>query len=160
MPYLKGVKITRQGQGRPRATVDERQAKKLMNQMIAEKTAPLVRSALGKALGERLVFRKEKHFENKKVIYKHVRVIDPDEIEEALDLIDVGGVDPNGNYIYITTKDADMDAIDKLLSRPFGKAKESLEVEGTINLATSLLHLSLEAMKRETPAIEGKIIDV
>ena len=53
-----------------------------------------------------------------------------------------------------------MDAIDKLLSRPFGKAKESLELEGNFNLATSLLQLSLEADKREQPAIEGKIIDV
>ena len=120
MPYLKGHK-SYPGVGRPRVSIDEKQAKKLMNQMIAEKTAPLVRSALCLAMSERYVFERVKTKDGIKI----VSITNQKKIEEALQFMEEGGLDPNGRYIYITTKGADMDAIDKLLSRPFGKAKES-----------------------------------
>jgi len=138
-------------------SIEQKKAKELMNLMIIKKTAPLVRSALGLALGSRFVYRREPIGKNK---FENVLVTDPKEIEEALNCLEDGSVDKNGKYIYITTKEPDMDAIDKLLSRPFGKAKESLEIDSGNNLATSLLSLSLEAMKRNKQVTEGKIIDV
>ena len=155
MPFKKGNKIGILG--KPRFTVDEKQAKKLMNQMIAAKTGPLVRAALGKALGERFVY---KRIETSEKTFKHVRLIDPAEIAEALNFLEDGSEDPEGNYIYITTKEPDMDAIDKLLSRPFGKAKESIEMEGQIDFVHSLRELSLLALKRKKEAEEVKVIDV
>ena len=114
----------------------------LMNRAIMFKTIPLIRSALSVALGNIYVYKIG-------VDKKKLLVTDPQEIETALALIDIGGLDSTGQYYFITTDKPDMDAIDKLLSRAYGKPKESIKVEGELDFAGSLRALALEALKRK-----------
>ena len=115
----------------------------LMNRAILHKTIPLIRSALSVALGNIYVYKMDL------VSKKKLLVIDAKEIESALELIDVGGLDSTGQYYFITTDKPDMDAIDKLFNRAYGKPKETMKVEGELDFAGSLRALALEALKRK-----------
>lgn len=137
--------------GRPKGSVDKKtlmklREKKRMDEMIVRKTAPLIRAAMSRALGQIFVYRidevydedttrvlkngEEQVVKGKLRSRKHVRVTDPDEIQEALDKMEgEGHGGDNDEYYYITTKEPDSQTIDMLLSRPYGKAKESIAVE-------------------------------
>jgi hypothetical protein len=140
----------------------EDKTKKDINNLIMSKSYSLVRSGISLALGQQFVYRIDEETDDKgKVVSrKKVLVENPDEIEDALNAIDVGGTDPDGKYYFITTKEPDIKAIDTLLNRAYGKPTESVKVEGHIDFATSFRNLSLEAMRRIKEVEESKIIDV
>ena len=115
----------------------------LMSRAIMVKTIPLIRSALSVALGNIYVYKYDA------ITKKKALVTDPAEIELALAKMDVGGVDTDGIYYYITTDKPDMDAIDKLFNRVYGKPKEIMKVEGELDFAGSLRQLALDALKRK-----------
>ena len=127
----------------------------LMSRAIMVKTIPLIRSALSVALGNIYVYKYDA------LTKKRLLVTDPAEIEVALEKIDIGGIDPDGLYYYITTDKPDMDAIDKLFNRVYGKPKEIMKVEGELDFAGSLRQLALDALKRKQDIkdIDAKLLD-
>ena len=116
--------------------------KELLDRAIMFKTIPLVRSALSVALGNIYVYKL--NTDKKKVL-----VTDPAEIESAFATMDVGGLDSSGQYYFITTDKPDIDAIDKLFNRAYGKPKEVLEMKGELDFAGSLRQLAIDALKRK-----------
>lgn len=107
--------------------------------LIAAKAMPLVRAAMIPAMGQTFVYRiDEEENERGKKIRKHILCTDPDEIAKALDAIEEGGEDPEGNYYYVTAKEPDYKAIEMLMSRAFGKPKETKDVNVTVFSLTAL----------------------
>lgn len=112
------------------ATLEREKVLLAVNQQIMEQAAVLVRAGMIEAKGMNFVYRIDDVLNDKgKVIgKKHVRVTDSDEIARALDQMEAGGYDSENEYYYVTTKEPSMTAVDKLLNRPLGKAKEQLEI--------------------------------
>ena len=99
------------------------------------------------ALGQQYIFKLEEEINDKgKIISReHVQVDDPSEIASALGFIAAGGVDPQGVYYYITTKEPDWRAAEAIFNRIFGKAREQVDVNVEHSFSLSSL---LEARKQ------------
>lgn len=148
--------------GRPKGSVDKRtllrnRVEKKVQEMIVRKSAALVRAGMSVALGQQFVYRIDEEFEDdtvrtnkdgEEIVTKgklkkrvHVLVTDPQEIESALDQMEGHGIGgDNDEYYYITTKEPDYKAIDMLMSRAYGKPKESLDLN--VEHSFSLLRLA------------------
>ncbi len=127
----------RPGAGRPKGprTIKKiaiEKAAQQMSELIASKSADLVRAGLIPAMGARYVYRIDRVTgERGGVIETHVQLTDPHEIAKALDAISVGGKSEDGTFYYVTVEKPDHKAIEMLLNRGHGKPKESVAVEHT-----------------------------
>lgn len=138
----------------------ELRQKQVMDKMIYNKTAPLVRAGMISAMGQNFVYRidEERDSKDKLISRKHVLVTDADEIANALDQIEEGGQDPEEKFYYVTTKEPDIRAIEMLLNRAYGKPKESISVEGEIKFSLKALADHRKDMVDEPLQIPNEII--
>lgn len=138
----------------------ELRKKAVMDKMIYNKTAPLIRAGMLSAMGQNFVYRidEERDSKGKLLNRKHVLVEDPKEIALALDQIDVGGVHPDEKYYYVTAKEPDVRAIEMLLNRAYGKPKESLKVETEVKFSLKDLAQHRKQIADEPLHVENEII--
>jgi len=120
----------RRNNGRPRgsmnkATMEMKVAKKAFTDRVNKNVDRLFNAQLSLALGEKylMVIRTEGEGKNRK---RWTEIIeDPEIIKQYLDEeLD----DDDEHFYYMTTKPASNQAIDSLLNRSFGKARESLDL--------------------------------
>lgn len=132
---------------RNKATVDREKELEEFKNLTARRRKTLWSAQMVLAMGSIQVFRIDTETvgqgKNKKTFKKKpVLVTNTEEIIKALDFEYAEGDDPNDEetYYFVTTKDAENKAIDSLLDRTFGKAKESVAVEhsGYVGLADLL----------------------
>lgn len=116
--------------------LDREQALEAYKQGVIKSSRTLLNVQKMLAFGSIKVFRIDTHWEQNgkskvKVRSKPQLVINDDEIIEALDYEYGDGESPNDDttFYFVTTKDPDQRAIDSLLDRTFGKAKESMEIK-------------------------------
>ncbi len=136
-------------------TIELEIAQKELQQSILKNITPLTVAALNSAIGERYVYRVKYERDKKTGLplreRKHEIVSDSREIGEALDAIrnDAGLLDyedeGTDSFYYISTKPSDTRSLQALFDRAFGKAKESVELSGTVKF--SLADLAEEALK-------------
>lgn len=127
----------RAGAGRPKGSENEetkkrRLAEREYKMRVVSHIHDLFNSQLSLAKGLTFLYRidEEKNEDGKVLSRKHVIVSDPEEIRDVLDELDgseSGTFDDN--YYYITTRIPDIKAIDSMLDRVFGKAKQSTVIE-------------------------------
>lgn len=133
----------RPGAGRPpgapnKATLERREVEEGMKQKIMASVEELLRHQLLAARGVTYLYRID---ENKKGGREHVIVTDPDEIGDVLSQLEGGLADEvNDNYYYISTRAPDTKAIDSLLDRVFGKARQTVEIDVPKSLVDLLKH--------------------
>ena len=99
--------------------INEEEIEEVFKKRIALHSNKLLTSLLTSALGEQYLYKVQHAVDSKgKVIKTHVKVEDPEEIQEYLDNpLAVEGSD----YMYITTKTPDTAAINSLLDRMMGR---------------------------------------
>jgi hypothetical protein len=138
--------------GRPKGRKDDKtlEREKVLEeirQQIMQRAAPLVRAAFIPAMGVNFVYRiDEIKNEKGRVVHKeHVLVEDPHEIAMALDKIEEGSFDPEEKFYYVSAKAPDFRAVEMLINRVFGKAKDMLEVTNPDgNLKTIIINKSVK----------------
>lgn len=146
----KGVKLKR--------TVEKEKIQKQVESFIQKKAFNLVRAGMSVAMGQNFVYRIDEE-ENEKgnvTSRKNVLVTDPHEIEMALNAIEEGGQSEDGKYYFVTAKEPDHKAIQMLLDRGFGKAKETVEVNGEITFSLRGLAARRETLKASDVDLEIK----
>ncbi len=124
----------RPGAGRPkgsqnRKTKERREAEQEMIQRIIANLHPVLDAQFNLAKGASYLYRIDEVGEGKNKRREHVLVTDPEEIREFLDENDGAAGTVNDSYYYITTKSPDVRAIDSLLDRVFGRAKQTTELD-------------------------------
>lgn len=113
-------------------------SKELMDIGLAHATAPLVKAWLYAALGEIKVFEK--------VGTEYIRVVDDEMLSAAFKQIDIGGKSADGRFYFVSAKDPDANAIDKIFTRLHGKPKDDAE-DATQNIAKFLQDLAIKALE-------------
>jgi hypothetical protein len=113
--------------GRPKgslnqATKEKKEAEKQFIARVVKSVNRLFNAQISIAEGCTYLYRIEETGEGKK---KHVLVTSPGEIEAYLD----SDVDEK-DYYYITTEKPDNKAIDSLMDRAFGKARQTIGLDG------------------------------
>lgn len=131
--------------GRPKGkknkkTLEQKEALTQFQERVRKSIDPLFDAQFNLAHGCSYLYRVDEEWEGKVKKRKHVLVTDPEEIREALDAIDEG--DFEEGYYYITTEKPENNAIRDMLDRTFGKPKQSMEVEGSMNHKLSLDDIS------------------
>lgn len=112
------------------ATIQREVAYKNYSQLVLEKLKPLFQHQWSLVKGTSYLYR----IEETKMGKEHVLVEDPDEIGRILEQMDEGEsgmyTNPKGNekFYYITTRAPESRAIDSMLDRVFGKAKNTTDV--------------------------------
>lgn len=115
------------------------------NDRVAKSTNALFNAAKSLAVGQTFIYRLDEEEKigakgTKYTVKTPVLVTDPGEISDAIDFLEGNG--STDNYYYITTKEPDVRAIDSLMNRAYGRAKESVElsgeIKGIVGLITSL----------------------
>jgi hypothetical protein len=132
--------LAKRGRGRPpgaknKATLEKAAVIEAFNQRVLNQADALFNAQFKLATGSQIVFRIDVEKGKQGGIKEtHVQVTNPQEIKELLDAHggDDGSVD--GNYYYFQTIPPDNKAIDSLLNRTFGKAKETMEIEAKLNV--------------------------
>lgn len=151
----KGRDTTRRRVGRPVGIKRIKLSKSLerFKISVADKMPKLFRAQLRLALGQMFVYKivEEKNDEGKILRRNHVLVEDKREIAKALDEMEENGQSESGNYYYITTKEPSNLAIQGLMDRAFGRAKETVEVkdEGMLSLRQILSQLGEKRKDRD-----------
>lgn len=108
-----------------KATLEKKKIEEAFTQRVLGSAERLFNSQFSLAQGCSHLYRIDEVRRGKEIKRKHVLVTDPEEIRMYLD----EEVDPD-KYYYITTKSPDNKAIDSLLDRAFGRAKQKVEVGG------------------------------
>lgn len=116
--------------GRPagslnKATIEKKEAEKQFIARVVKSVDKLFNAQMSIAQGCNYLYRIEETGEGKNKAKKHVLVTSPEEIKAYLD----GEVDEN-DYYYITTHTPDNKAIDSLMDRAFGKARQTIGLDG------------------------------
>lgn len=134
---------------------------KAFNQRVMRFTDNLFNAQASLATGVQHLYRVDK-YEVKKANgqyeYKSkpaVLVTDPVEIAQYIDNINNGekyDEDGETEYYYITTQKPDNQAIDSMLNRTFGKAKESIDVDIDVKMSLTELAKKREALIRDVEA--------
>jgi hypothetical protein len=130
--------LVKRGRGRPkgaknRATLEKAAVMEEFNQRVMNAADTLFNAQLKLATGSQIVFRIDRTTsENGKPKEEHVHVTNPQEIKELLDEHDGGDGLVNDHYYYFQAVPPDNRAIDSLLNRTFGKAKETHEVDARL----------------------------
>lgn len=123
--------------GKKNASTIEREAiLELIKNKTAERAMKLIERQTMLGYGSMKVFRIDTRTvgtgkDKKRIREKPVLVTDDDEIIAALDYQYAHGESPNDDdtYYFVTIKDPENKAIDSLLDRTFGKAKENIAVK-------------------------------
>lgn len=126
----------REGAGRPKGgeneeTARRRLAERAYKERVVAHIHDLFNSQLALSKGLSYLYRIDETEDDKgKKIRKHVLVESPTEINDVLDELDGSSSGTcEDNYYYITTKAPDNRAIDSMMDRVFGKAKQSTVLE-------------------------------
>jgi hypothetical protein len=117
----------RPGAGKPKGykhahTLEREAARKHMEERILSELDPLINAQFDLAKGLMLMFSREKDKDGKRT-GKIYRVVDAGEIAELLGSDGENGTD----YYYLSVKDPDGKVLENLMSRVFGRAKETVE---------------------------------
>lgn len=142
----------RKGAGRPKGAMSVQAitkdlALKRFNERVAKSTDALFNAAKTVAMGVMYIYRLDEEEHQKKDGTKYTiktpkLVTDPDEIAEAIDLMENGGNGGENEYYYTTTEKPDIKAIDTLMNRTYGRPKETVEhsgeIKGLVGLITQL----------------------
>lgn len=141
--------------------------KKAFDQRVMQVANPLFNAQARLAMGLSYLFRVDKYEartgkgQDVNIEYRKkpaVIVTDSNEIKEYIDNISQGKTyheDDECEYYYIHTVKPDNQAIDSMLNRTFGRAKETIEIDE--NITISLKDLAKERLKLTR---EADIIDV
>lgn len=105
-------------------------AAQLMQERILNRLNPVLNSQFYLAEGLVYVYRIDETGQGSKKRKEHVLVTDPEEIRRSLDDIDGTSGESNGSYYYVTARPPDNKAIDSLLDRVFGKARQNVGLDG------------------------------
>lgn len=124
----------REGSGRPKGAknfdISERKiAEQEIKRRVIKNLPKLLNSQFNLAFGRTYLFKVEIE-EGKEKKRKHVLVTNTKEIQRVLDETNGEGGVVGEEYYYITTKDPDSRAIDSLIDRTFGKARQNLGLDG------------------------------
>lgn len=121
-----------------RRKFEENKIKEAEKQYFFERARDMSRSAMVAALGQTYVYKLG-------IDKKTMLVEDPQEIAHALDLIHDKTMHgfADGQYYFVTTTAPDMNAIDKIWQRMWGKAAESITIDATVK------NFSLTGLARE-----------
>ena len=117
----------REGAGRPpgkenEATMTKRLVKKALEKRILNSADDLINSQMNLAKGVQMLYKIEKDKDGKNK--KPELVIMQEEIEAYL------AGECEGDYYFITTERPDNKALDSLLDRTFGKARQNVGLDG------------------------------
>lgn len=114
-----------------KSTLEKRKVELAMHQRILTHVDKIINAQLNLAQGLSYVYRiDEEELPSGKIIRKNTLVTDPDEIKAVLDDTDGAGGLSDENYYFITTKAPDIRALDSMLDRVFGKARNTVGVDG------------------------------
>lgn len=143
--------------------------KKAFDQRVMTIANPLFNAQASLALGASFLYRIDK-YEIKKAggVIEYAKkpaviVTDPNEIKDYIDHIAQGGgydEDDECEYYYIHTVKPDNQALDSMLNRTFGRAKESMDID--IDMKVSLKDLAKERLRltrNENEITDATIID-
>jgi hypothetical protein len=150
-----------------KGTIMQVVAKSKFDQKVLRLQNRLLNAQASKAIGQQFLYKIEKEFvstgKDNKGYYKNLApklVEDEEEIFAYLEeLAEKNGSldnenDPATTYYFLTTKEPDNNAIDSLLNRVHGKAKEAIDVN--VNVKFSLKELA----ERRKNLLLGKVTDV
>lgn len=141
-----------------KSTIDREKQLEDFKNFTAGRTKTLWSIQMMRAMGSIKVFRIDTETigegkNEKKIRKRPVLVTDTEEIIDALDYEYAQGEDPNTEdaYYFVSAQDPSDKAIDSLLDRTFGKAKESMAVEhsGAIGLADLLGRSALDKIEEK-----------
>lgn len=105
-----------------------RAVQEAFNQRVLEHADELFNAQLKLAVGSQRVFRIDEVRDGRTVKREHVLVTSPKEIKDLLDSRDGDDGEFNGKYYYFQDVPPDNRALESLLNRTLGKAKESVDV--------------------------------
>jgi len=142
--------------GRPKGkkaqkTIEREEALKQFRERIVRVTGKLQNAQLSLAYGQQFLYVITTHIEGKKRVKDKPKLVtDPDVIRRYLN----GEYDDSDDeFYYITTKEPDNKALDSLLDRTYGKAKENLNVKHS---GLSLRELYEASQRRKNGSGEGE----
>lgn len=128
MPFKKGKSGNPKGRGssKNKKTLEKIEHLKMVQQEILKEIKPLLRAALNSATGLTVMYQRKK-VKNIKGKYERTgelqRVTDPYRVEQLLRRDQTGD-----DWYYITTKDPNIQALENLFNRVFGKVQESMDI--------------------------------
>ena len=128
------------------ATILKDEAKKQIDNLIAEKARTLVQAGLSVALGTVYVYKMDK------TTKRAIQLTDPDEIGRAIEQMTHEHTQEDSEYFYITRDKPDHKTIEMLLNRTFGKPKESLELGGNVKFSLLDMGRSIEEARKLNPS--------
>jgi len=119
----------RKGAGRPEgqeneATKDKRIVQEEIKQRVLRSSDSLITSQMTLAKGIQMLYRIDEDDEGKKS--KPILIESQEEIESYL----AGEYEGTSDYYFITTERPDNKALDSLLDRTFGKARQNIGIDG------------------------------
>ena len=127
-------------------TIETRIALEEMRQRILKDLDPIISAQLQLAKGISYLYKiVEDEDDNKK--RKHILVENPKEIESVMNKTNGEGGNCDGDFYYITTKAPENKAIDSLIDRVFGKAKQSVEISNEDDKPFKVVHLIEDELK-------------
>jgi len=110
-------------------TIETKIAEEEFRQRVLKNKDKLFNAQFDLALGTTYLYKIVETGKGDKLKREHVIVTDPNEIKDVLDECDGDGT-VDDTYYYMTTKAPDNKAIDSMLDRTFGKAKQGIELTG------------------------------
>jgi hypothetical protein len=122
--------------GKNQATLEKEAVQAAFNQRVMQHADNLFNAQLKLAVGSQRVFRIDV---NKKGEVKHTLVTDSEEIKSLLDEYEGSDGEVDGSYYYFQTIIPDNRALDSLLNRTLGRAKESVEHSGEVTVVTRVI---------------------
>ena len=129
--------------GRPKgvknsATLEREKVQEAFNQRVFKIANSLLNAQASVAKGMQVLYRVDEFINGNGKVSKKAPVVvtDPKEIAQYIDSeFGTGeGLKGNGSYYYITVKEPSSMAVDSLLNRAMGKPKETMEVQGAMQL--------------------------
>lgn len=133
-----GKKGGRRTGSKNKSTLERQAVLDAFNQRVMAKADVLFNAQLSLAIGSSQVFRVDESEDSKgKVKREHVLVTDADEIKALLDEHDGANGVVEGAYYYFSTVLPDNKAIEALMNRAFGRAKETIESTETVVMLSS-----------------------
>ena len=126
-----------------KATKEQKLVEDEFKQRVLSSMNKLINSQMNLAEGCQMLFKietykyKDKKGEWKEEKKKPVIVTDQSEIEDYL----AGDLEDEDDYYFLTTQKPDNKAIDSLVDRVFGRAKQSISLEGNLTISRLLDNL-------------------
>lgn len=129
-----------------KTTMESKLAKKAFIERVNKNVDKLFNSQLDLAVGEKYLMVVKTAGKGAKARRETSIVSDPEIIKRYLD--DETSLDSENEYYFMTTKPANTKAIDSLLDRSFGKAKESVDLTSDDKPINVLSSLTIEELKK------------